>query len=53
MNFVQNQVTIHRNKIRHRQINEHYFKLLKSRTFEEKVQYFNSQIEILLKELTS
>ena len=34
-------------------LEENRFKLFKSRTFEEKIQFFNLQIESFLKELTS
>ena len=33
------------------QLNEHKFKLLKTKTFEEKVQFFDMQIETFFKEL--
>ena len=52
-NLVQHKLSIHKNKIRVKQIAEHRFKLFKSRTFEEKVQFFNLQIESLLREMTN
>jgi len=52
-NLVQHKLTCHKNKIREQQIAEHRFKLFKSRTFEEKVQFFNLQIESLLREMTN
>ena len=41
-NIVQEQVKGHKKKIRYNQLNEHKLKLLKTRTFEEKVQFFDS-----------
>lgn len=52
INLVHHKLICHKNKIRERQIAEYRFKLFKSRTFEEKMQFFNLQIESFLKEMT-
>lgn len=51
-NFIEAKVLKHHNKIRKRNIDEVKFKLFKTPTLLEKVQYFDLQIEQLVRELT-
>ena len=53
INLANNYICTHKNSIRKRQIAENKIKLLKSISFEEKVQYFNMQIESYMRDLTT
>ena len=53
-NIVESQLVNHKRHLRLRQVYEHKFKLFKSKNkFEDKVQFFNQNIEGLLRDLTS
>lgn len=53
-NLAEHQLVDHKRKLRLRQVYEHKFKLFKSKNkFEDKVQFFNQHIEMLVRDLTS
>lgn len=51
-NMIEKKLIDHKNRVRNRQFIEHNYKLFKSKTFEEKLLFFNNNIESLIKELT-